>query len=324
LSERGGAVSRGASTRGRETTMKDMTNTRLSGLIGDPGPLTSREAVTRFAGAGVLLAVGYLHLMDISHKIEEGIWYMAFLFAALIVSSIALAVALVRADDSRVRFVWVAAAGLAAGAMFGYFVSRSIALPGMADHRGDWFSSIGIFAWLFEMALVGLAAFALRDRVLRTRARRPRRHRVRAAAPALSLLWALALQPATALAHGGEEMSAEEMRAEEMATQMGHKSGSMDHSTMSHDPLLGGFELTVILLLGLALLAWCGTALSRRVGPAVRRPHRSETSTTRRRPSATPARVAQRAPSGMEPPTVPLSAAQSGRRSGTRQGVSPA
>jgi hypothetical protein len=241
-------------------------NRMSSGLLGQAGSLTGREALTRFLGVNVLIAVGYMHLMDISHKVEEGVWYMALLFASLIVVSVVLATALVRADDSRVRFVWVGAAGLAASAMFGYFVSRAIPLPGMSDHQGDWFNSIGVFAGLFEMGLVALAAFALRDRVLRRQVQLRARRRARVAVPALSMLGALGLQPAMALAHGGVEMTEEEMAAAEM----GHD--PTQHQGMSHDPLVGGSELTIILLLALAFVTWAGFALRARIHAAPRRP----------------------------------------------------
>ena len=207
------------------------------------------------------------------------------------------------------------------GAMFGYFVSGSIALPGMADHQGDWFSAVGVFAWLFEMGLIGLAGFALRDRVLRhARKSRPRRRRARVAAPALGLFGLLVLQPATALAHGGEEMTPEEMAAAEASK----NSGSVDHTAMghstAHDPLLGGTELTIILLMGLGLLAWSGVALFSRICPAPRsaathRPARPAPGrTSRRRPAAlamsstesTPVPAARAPASPAAPAAAPL------------------
>jgi hypothetical protein len=253
------------------------TKLSISRVLGDPGPLSAREALTRFFGVAILVAIGYVHLMDISHKIEEGVWYMAFAFVSLIVLCVVCCLALVRADDSAVRFVWVAAAGLAAGVMFGYCVSRAIALPGMGDHRGDWVNTIGIAAWLLEIGLIGLSGFALRDRVLRRQTqRRPRRHGARLAAPAIGLVAMLAMQPAVAGAHGGEEMSAEEMAAaDRAAVEMGHDPTSMNHEAMAHDPLLGDTELGVILVAAVGFVGWAGLTLRRRVtdprGPSAAR-----------------------------------------------------
>ena len=267
-----------------------------SELVGQAGPLSVREALTRFFGVSILVMVGYLHLMDISHKIQEGVWYMAFLFAALIVSSVVLAVALVRADESRVRFIWVSAAALAAGAMFGYFISRALPLPGMADHQGDWLNSTGVFAGLFELGLVTLAAFALRDRVLRRQASQRARRRRQLVAPALSMLGLFGLQPAVALAHNGEEMTEEEMAAAEM----GHEPGAMDHEGMSgisNDPLLGGTELGLILVLALGFVTWAGFALRARASGTDR--------SRRRRPERAKARPRE-VPAALTPEPVPV------------------
>ena len=224
--------------------------------------------------------------MDISHKVQEGVWYMAFLFSSLIALSIFLAWCLVRADSSRVRFVWVGAAALASGAMFGFCVSRAIPLPGMADHHGDWFNTLGIFAGLFELALIGLAGYALRDRVRRRQAQRRARPRNRIAAPAVALVGFILTQPALALAHGGEEMSEEEM----METEMGHDMSAMEgmnHEAMGHDPLLGGTELGIAFVLALAFVIWAGASLRGRVAVA-RHELRRRTRVATRRPVLAP------------------------------------
>jgi hypothetical protein len=236
---------------------------------------------------------------------------------------------MVRADDSRVRFVWVAAAALATGAMFGYFVSRAIPLPGMADHQGDWFGSIGVFAGLFEIGLVGLAAFALRDRVVRRQLQRRARRRTRVVAPAMSILGLFGLQPAMALAHGGEEMTPEEMAAAEM----GHDPGSMNHDAMAaHDPLLGGTELGIIFALALGFVAWAGFALRARVARSPhpvrsRRAAPSRSSRARPRPRHAPTLSAEPGPvSAMasEPETKLLATIPRGRPTSQPGGVSPA
>lgn len=233
-------------------------------------PISPREAAFRFIGVAVLVLVAYLHLMDISHKIEEGVWYMAVLFAALIVSALALAIALVRTDSSSVRFAWVGAAAIAFGAIFGFCASRAIPLPGMADHHGDWFGTLGLFAGVLELGLIFLAGYALRDRVRSHQAQLRARRRRRIAAPALTSLGLLMLQPSLALAHNGEEMTDEEM----MEAEMGHDMGAMSHETMSHEPLLGSTELGIALFLGIAFVGWAGYALRARIDQPPRRSQR--------------------------------------------------
>jgi hypothetical protein len=242
-------------------------------------PIAAREAAFRFLGVSLLVLIAYLHLMDISHKIQEGVWYMVLLFLTLIVLSLALAVSLVRTDSSSARFAWVGAAAIAFGAIFGFCTSRAIPLPGMADHHGDWFNTLGVFAGLFEAGLVVLAGYALRDRVKR-QARLHRRRRGRVAAPAVAALGLLMLQPALAFAHPGEEMSEDEM----MQTEMGHDMSAMEgmsHEAMGHEPLLGTTELAIVLALALAFVAWAAFALRSRVAE-------SRTGTRRTSPHMTP------------------------------------
>ena len=199
--------------------------------------------------------------MDISHKIQEGVWYTALLFLALIAASLTLAVALVRTDSSSVRFAWVGTAAIAFGAIFGFCVSRAIPLPEMADHHGDWFGALGVFAGLLEAGLIGLAGYALRDRVRRRRAQRPDRQRVGRAASALGVFGLMLVQPTLAFAHGGEEMTEEEMTHAEM----GHDMGAMnDHA----EPLLGGTELGIAFFLASAFVAWAAARLLARARAA--------------------------------------------------------
>lgn len=92
--------------------------------------LTPFEAGTRFAGVALLAAIAYLHLLDLPHKVDDGVWYMVVLFVGLITGAAVLAVALVRIGPERVRWAWRAAAALAIGALCGYALSRLVPFPG--------------------------------------------------------------------------------------------------------------------------------------------------------------------------------------------------
>ncbi|CAN5589048.1 hypothetical protein BH20ACT15_BH20ACT15_07000 [soil metagenome] len=258
-------------------------------------PLSGREAKTRFVGVLALLAVGYLHLLDISHKVEEGIWYMVLGFTLLIMGSVVLAVKLVRDDDLAVRFAWVGAAALSAGALFGYFVSRTVPLPGMADHQGDWANAVGVLAGFAEIALIVLVGFALRDRVLRlsTQRREQSRRPMRGPRPALgSLAGLLALAPLTAVlaspdsapAHGGED---DEGTGEAVVAAKGGGGDTMAQEGAMHDasPFLGTAELGIALAAAGTLIAWAGSSLRARTaaGPARGGVHRRAAARPQRR-----------------------------------------
>jgi hypothetical protein len=118
------------------------------------------------------------------------------------------------------------------------------------------------------------------------------------------MLGLLALQPALALAHGGEEMTPEEMAAAEKAAEMGHDPSQHEGMSgmASHDPLLGGTELTLILLVAVGFVAWAGYALRGRVAAS------SSRATRRERPRTAIARQPARA----HTPVPAMPATQSG------------
>lgn len=237
----------------------------------DTGGISPEDAVARFGGVVLLVLVGYAHLLDLSHKIDEGIWYMAFGFIGLIAAAICIAVALVRASDTTVRTAWVGASLICLGALFGYAVSRLIPLPGMADHQGDWINTYGVLALLSESALIGLAAYAMRDLTLRDVPyappqwlRPPAPRTWPAAAIALASLHAL---PAQALAHGGEDDEEPTGGAVAGGVSSGGESKAMTGENMDGhgDPFLGTVELTLAFLVSVGFIAWAASQLYGRV-----------------------------------------------------------
>lgn len=237
-------------------------------------PISPRDAAARFTGAILLIAVAYLHLLDVSHKVDEGVWYMAFLFAGLITASIVTGVGLIRAAPERVRQFWVAGALLGAGALFGYFVSRALPLPQLADHRGDWISLYAVLAAMVELGLIAVAAYAMRDLTLRGVPNRPPAMlRLPPAAALVNLLLLLLISPASAFADAGHGEA-----PTEPSTKLGAGSGAAggearggEEVTLSGagahgDPFLGTAELGLALVAALAFLWWAARSLMRRAG----------------------------------------------------------
>lgn len=225
--------------------------------------ISGGDAAARFAGVVLLVIVGYAHLLDLSHKVDEGVWLMAFGFIVLIGAAICLAVALVRAPASAVRLVWVAAALLCLGALAGYAISRLLPLPGMADHQGDWINAYGVLAMLAELGLIALAAYAMRELTVRgVSFRAPEWVRAVSAGawPAVVPLLAFTVLPDLALAHEGEEEAA----AGAPASAGG---GGAEPAPAHGDPFLGTTELGLALFVSLGFLVWAGRSLSARAAP---------------------------------------------------------
>ena len=126
---------------------------------------TRARTVRPVPDATTLLAVACLasvagsHLADLPHKLEEAP-YLAVLFCALIGASLLLAACLIAG-----RFVplaWRAAVVLCVLAIAGYVLSRSVGLPQIEDHVGDWLDPWGVVAVTSEAVLIGLGLTAWR------------------------------------------------------------------------------------------------------------------------------------------------------------------
>jgi hypothetical protein len=114
-----------------------------------------------------LAGVALIHLLDLPGKLSETP-YMFVLYVALMVSSIALAVALIRTDDTR---VWAAVAVLPALVIVGYVLSRTTGLPQSNDDIGNWSEPLGMASLFVEGSLVALASAVLVARWMGAEAR---------------------------------------------------------------------------------------------------------------------------------------------------------
>jgi hypothetical protein len=130
-----------------------------------------RVANDRAIGVICLAGIAVTHLIDLPAKIQEAP-YMAVLFCGLIVASAGLGIAL--AIGRRPAILWPLAGAIALPPLIGYVLSRSVGLPELEDHVGDWLTPAGVASLVFETVLVAISARHL--------ARRRAGHRERRAA----------------------------------------------------------------------------------------------------------------------------------------------
>jgi hypothetical protein len=115
-------------------------------------------AYDRAIGAVCLAGIAVTHLTDLPEKIEEAP-YMAVLFCGLIVASAGLGILM--ASGRNTAMMWPLAGIVAAGPLIGYVLSRSVALPQLEDHVGDWLNPAGVASLVFETALLSLSVIHL-------------------------------------------------------------------------------------------------------------------------------------------------------------------
>ena len=108
----------------------------------------------RAIGVICLGGIAVTHLADLPEKIEEAP-YMAVLFCGLIVASAGLGIVLAIGRSPAV--VWELAGAVAMLPLTGYILSRSIALPQLEDHVGDWLNPAGVASLVFEAVLIALS-----------------------------------------------------------------------------------------------------------------------------------------------------------------------
>jgi hypothetical protein len=120
-----------------------------------------RQAALRLLGILGLAGVAIAHALDLGSHAEHAP-YLAVLFCALIATCALLALAL--AAGWRPAVAWSAAVAVCAGAIGGYVTSRTVGLPQIADHVGDWGEPAAIAALVFEVSVASLGLAALRGR----------------------------------------------------------------------------------------------------------------------------------------------------------------
>ncbi|MEA2170823.1 MAG: hypothetical protein QOF76_4123 [Solirubrobacteraceae bacterium] len=118
---------------------------------------TLRDGAARAVGALGLTGIGLIHLLDLQSKFSETP-YMAWMYIGLIVSALVIASELIRTGARR---AWLAGAGLAAGAMVGFTLTRTVGLPQAHGDIGNWLEPLGLASLYVEAAFIALAGLVL-------------------------------------------------------------------------------------------------------------------------------------------------------------------
>src|SRR3954449_9625916 len=95
---------------------------------------TAREIVTRSVAAVGLAGIALIHLLDSLGKFQETP-YMGWMYVGLMLSCLAVAATLVH---SNAREAWLTAIALAASAIAGFTLTRTVGLPQAHDDIGNW------------------------------------------------------------------------------------------------------------------------------------------------------------------------------------------
>src|SRR6516225_3900383 len=123
--------------------------------------LAVRDGITRAIGAIGLCGMALIHAIDAPSHFGGPDTYLGVMYLGLIITSIALAGALIASGDRR---IWAATAALTVSVIVGYVLSRTTGLPSSTDDIGNWGESLGIASLFVEGALVALSSLALGSR----------------------------------------------------------------------------------------------------------------------------------------------------------------
>ena len=129
-------------------------------LVASP-PAQASDVIARAVGTVALGTLALIHVVDLPATLGPlplvGIGYLGIIAAAVVVGGMMIA----RSH----WLVWAAAGGLAAGAMGGYVLTRTVA-GFLGDHAdvGNWRCPLGLAALSVETLLILLAAWRARRR----------------------------------------------------------------------------------------------------------------------------------------------------------------
>jgi hypothetical protein len=149
----------------------------MSARIGPAPPVQAADLIARAVGAVALAALAMIHVIDLPATLGPiplvGAGYFGIIAAAIVTGGVMIA----RSH----WLVWAAAGGLAASAMGGYVLTRTVG-GFLGDHGdvGNWRCPLGMAALTVETLLILLAAWQLRIRTAGPSRPRPEPARRRA------------------------------------------------------------------------------------------------------------------------------------------------
>jgi hypothetical protein len=122
----------------------------------------ARDITTRAVTAVGLAGIALIHLLDSIGKYNET-RYLFWMYIGLMVASLAVAGLILH---TRRRAVWLAASALAASAIAGYVINRTVGLPNAHGDIGNWTEPLGLASLFVEGAVVfaSLYGFAVAGR----------------------------------------------------------------------------------------------------------------------------------------------------------------
>ncbi|HCO04026.1 MAG TPA: hypothetical protein DIT48_11825 [Actinobacteria bacterium] len=130
-----------------------------------PHQAAPRDQVGRAVGIVLLLGVALIHLLDAVAKFQET-RYVFWLYIALMLASLVVAVVLLRTDS---RLAWTLVVLASGATIVGFILSRTTGLPGAKDDIGNWAEPLGMASLFVEGAafLLGLYKVASTPRIER-------------------------------------------------------------------------------------------------------------------------------------------------------------
>ena len=125
-----------------------------------PHQAAPRDQVGRAVGIVLLLGVALIHLLDAVAKFHET-RYVFWLYIALMLASLVVAVVLLRTDS---RLAWTLVVLASGATIVGFILSRTTGLPGAKDDIGNWAQPLGMASLFVEGTVIAVAVHSLADR----------------------------------------------------------------------------------------------------------------------------------------------------------------
>ena len=122
-----------------------------------PEAISRGEATRRTAAVGALFGLALVHVTALPYSLVQG-RQIAAISVAAIAAALCLACALGRCGVAGGRVAWRLAGALGVLTGVGWVLTRTVAVPGVAEERGQWAAATGLLGVVLAAALVALAA----------------------------------------------------------------------------------------------------------------------------------------------------------------------